>query len=86
MLFDAVMEFGLQSAVGRTLEQTGSAVAEVDAGDYRQALASIARRVDRGDRRQDTLDGELAATADHAAGGWVRGVLEHMRGRRRRRP
>jgi hypothetical protein len=32
-LFDAVMEFGLQSTVGRTLEQTGSVVVEVDAGE-----------------------------------------------------
>ena len=42
LLFDAVLEFGLQSQVGRTLEQTGSAVVEVDAGES-VALASIAR-------------------------------------------
>ena len=42
LLFDATMEFGLQSAVGRTLEQTGSVVAEVDAGGT-AALAKIAR-------------------------------------------
>ena len=86
LLFDAVLEFGLQSQVGRTLEQTGSAVVEVDAGEP-AALASIARAVLGAGDVQDTLDGELAALTDDRLVAWVRGVLEHMRvaGRHRAR-
>ena len=47
LLFDAVLEFGLQSRVGRTLELTGSAVVEVDAGEP----AALARIGPRGARR-----------------------------------
>ena len=78
LLFDAVLEFGLQSRVGRTLEQTGSAVAEVDAGQP-SALASHARAVLGATDVHDTLDGDLAALADESLVAWVRGVLEHMR-------
>lgn len=78
LLFDAVMEFGLQSRVGRTLEQTGSVAAEVDAGQP-AALAGIARAVLAAAGGQDTLDGELAAVPDAPLVAWVRGVLEHMR-------
>ena len=78
LLFDAAMEFGLQSRVGRTLEQTGSAVAEVDAGQP-AALASIARAALGGTDTQDTLDGDLAALPDERLVTWTRGVLEHMR-------
>ena len=78
LLFDAVLEFGLQSQVGRTLEQTGSAVVEVDAGEP-VALASIARAVLTTTEAQDTLDGELASLSDDRLVAWVRGVLERMR-------
>jgi ATP-dependent helicase YprA (DUF1998 family)/Zn-finger nucleic acid-binding protein len=78
LLFDAVLEFGLQSQVGRTLEQTGSAVVEIDAGES-AALASIARAALGADDVQDTLDGELAALSDDQLVAWVRGVLERMR-------
>ena len=78
LLFDAVLEFGLQSQVGRTLEQTGSAVVEVDAGEP-VALASIARAALGADDVQDTLDGGLAALSDDRLVAWVRGVLERMR-------
>jgi ATP-dependent helicase YprA (DUF1998 family) len=76
--FDAVLEFGLQSQVGRTLEQTGSAVVEVDAGEP-AALASMARAVLATTETQDTLDGELSSLADDCLVAWVRGVLERMR-------
>ncbi len=79
LLFDAVMEFGLQSRFGRTLEQTGSVVVEVDAGQ-RAALATIARAAIEAADGQDTLDGVLAATSDERLAMWTRGVLEHMRG------
>jgi ATP-dependent helicase YprA (DUF1998 family) len=78
LLFDAVLEFGLQSRVGRTLEQTGSAVVEVDAGEP-SALASVARAVLDAAEVQDTLDNALASLPDDRLVAWVRGVLEHMR-------
>jgi ATP-dependent helicase YprA (DUF1998 family) len=78
LLFDAAMEFGLQSRVGRTLEQTGSAVVEVDAGQP-AALASIARAILAATDGQDTLDESLAAVPDERLVAWTRGVLEHMR-------
>jgi ATP-dependent helicase YprA (DUF1998 family) len=77
LLFDAVLEFGLQSRIGRTLEQTGSVVAEVDAGEP-AALASIARAVLTA-TETDTLDSSLAVTAEKHLVAWVRGVLERMR-------
>jgi hypothetical protein len=79
LLFDAVLEFGLQARVGRTLEQTGSLAVEVDAGQS-TALASIARATLATASGQDTLEG-LAAAPDRQLTAWVRGVLEHMRTR-----
>jgi ATP-dependent helicase YprA (DUF1998 family) len=78
LLFDAVLEFGLQSRVGRTLEQTGSAVAEVDAGEP-PALARMAREVLDATDVPDTLDNDLKYLADDRLVAWVRGVLERMR-------
>jgi ATP-dependent helicase YprA (DUF1998 family) len=78
LLFDAVLEFGLQSRVGRTLEQTGSAVAEVDAGEP-PALARMAREVVETTDVPDTLDNDLAKLLDDRLVAWVRGVLERMR-------
>ena len=43
LLFDAALEFGLQSRIGRTLEQTGSVAVEVDAGWPPGSPASPAR-------------------------------------------
>jgi ATP-dependent helicase YprA (DUF1998 family) len=78
LLFDALLEFGLQSGFARTLEQTGSALAEVAAGEP-QALAQMAREV-LGTTEEP---GALFGVADHVAErwliAWVRGVLEHMR-------
>ena len=76
LLFDAVMEFGLASRIGRTLEATGSVVAEVSAT---AGLAAIGRVV-LANTPQDTLD-SLAATRDADVAAWVRGVLERMRER-----
>jgi ATP-dependent helicase YprA (DUF1998 family) len=78
LLFDAVLEFGLQSRVGRTLEQTGSTVAEVDAGEP-AALARMAREVLDATDVPDTLDNDLDSLADGRLVAWVRGVLERMR-------
>jgi len=73
---DVQLEHGLRSGVGRTLETTGSVVAEVDAP--RAALVRTAREA-LGQLDQDSLDG-LGASDDELVG-WVRGVLEHMRRR-----
>ena len=78
LLFDAVLEFGLQSRVGRTLEQTGSAVVEVDAGEP-AALARMAREVLDATDVPDTLDNDLDNLADSRLVAWVRGVVERMR-------
>ena len=78
LLFDAVLEFGLQSRVGRTLEQTGSAVVEVDAGEP-AALARMAREVLDATDVPDTLDNDLNNLADSRLVAWVRGVVERMR-------
>ncbi len=78
LAFDAAMEVGLMSTVGRTLEQTGSLVVEVDAGPT-PAMATLARQAIRhGDEQQDSLD-ELAEVTDEQAIRWVRGILERMR-------
>jgi ATP-dependent helicase YprA (DUF1998 family) len=77
LLFDAVLEFGLQSRVGRTLEATGSVVVEVGAT---AGLASLGRAVLQ-HTGQDTLDGLSATTSDTELAAWVRGVLERMRER-----
>jgi len=79
LLFDAVLEFGLQSRVGRTLELTGSVTAEVDGGPS-AALAAIAQDVWSDYDQGDLLDGvEIAGPPLDARVRWVRGVLERMR-------
>ena len=77
LLLDASLEFGLVSRYGRTLEQTGSAWAEVDAGPAAQ-VAALARRVLAGSAQQQ-LGGALAGTDAPTRVRWVRGVLERMR-------
>ena len=80
LLFDATMEFGLQSRVGRTLEQTGSVAVEVEAGQAAK-LAAIARAAIARSEAQDTLDETLASLPDSSLVTWVRGTLEHLRER-----
>ena len=63
LLFDATLEFGLQSRVGRTLEQTGSVAVEVEAGQAAK-LAAIARAAIARSEAQDTLDESLASMPD----------------------
>ena len=85
LLFDAVLEFGLQSRVGRTLEQTGSAVVEVDAGESVGAGQHRPRRARCATDVQDTLDGELGALADDRLVAWVaRRARTHARAGRHR--
>ncbi|GAB3085649.1 DEAD/DEAH box helicase [Isoptericola nanjingensis] len=77
LLLDVLMEHGLRSAVGRTLEATGTLVAEVRA-DPDVLLAAARAALDEADR-QGVLDDFEPTEADLRA--WVRGVLEHMRTR-----
>ncbi|WP_350279111.1 DEAD/DEAH box helicase [Kribbella sp. HUAS MG21] len=76
LLLDAVLEFGLQSRVGRTLELTGSLAAEVSA----PALV-LARAADRViSEYGGTLDGSNGVDGRSKIA-WARGVLERMRER-----
>ncbi len=78
LLFDAVLEFGLQSRFGRTLEQTGSVVVEVEAG-LPAKLATLGRAALEKADLQASLDDNVAAITDATLVAWVRGTLEHMR-------
>ncbi|WP_144679692.1 DEAD/DEAH box helicase [Cellulosimicrobium sp. TH-20] len=77
LLLDVLLEHGLRSAVGRTLEATGTLVAEVRV-DPRPLLGAARATLDEVDR-QEVLDGFSPTDAELRA--WVRGVLEHMRTR-----
>ena len=76
LAFDAALEFGLQSRVGRTLELTGTVAAEVEIPDA--TIDSCARRALR-ELGGDQLIGRTVD--DTTARRWVRGVLERMRER-----
>ena len=77
LLLDASLEFGLVSRYGRTLEQTGTAWAQVDAGPA-ASIAALARRVLTGSSQQQ-LNGALVGLDEATCVRWVRGVLERMR-------
>ena len=75
LLLDILLEFGLRSGVGRTLESTGSAVACVDVADtLLRTCASEAL---------EAAEVQLSTTGptDTQLITWVRGVLERMRSR-----
>ncbi|WP_066462969.1 DEAD/DEAH box helicase [Sanguibacter suarezii] len=80
LLFDAILEVGLFSRVGRTLEATGSVAVGVEAGTGAR-LATIARRVLTESSGQEHLDSDLVSTTDADLTRWVRGTLERMRER-----
>lgn len=74
--FDAALEFGLQSRVGRTLELTSTIAAQVQAPAA--VMATAAREALAEGKQQLSLDGP----ADHVTLiAWVRGALEHLRHR-----
>lgn len=74
--FDAALEFGLQSRLGRTLELTGSVAVETQAGNDVQMIA-LARRVLESRvqvpmfERSEITDAQLMA--------WLRGILVRIR-------
>jgi ATP-dependent helicase YprA (DUF1998 family) len=80
LLFDLVMEFGLQSRVGRTLELTGSLAVSVAISEA--ALRAAGRKV-LDDTPVDGVFDDFApqAAPDERVVQWVRGVLERMRDR-----
>ncbi|MGW4535411.1 DEAD/DEAH box helicase [Nocardia sp. NPDC004340] len=76
--FDIDLEFGLQSRLGRTLELTGSVVAEVDLGPADRVLRLGAAAVAA--TQHQTQLGETEAGHDPArVTRWVRGTVERMR-------
>ena len=75
--FDVDLEFGLQSRTGRTLELTGSVVAEVYLGAPQRAPILGRRAIDRTDSTQFALTG----VSDEALARWVRGTVERVRTR-----
>lgn len=80
LLFDLVLEFGLQSRVGRTLELTGSLAAGVSATEA--ALATAGRRTLDATPVDGMINGLAPADASpEIVVRWVRGVLERMRDR-----
>ncbi|GAB2622919.1 DEAD/DEAH box helicase [Pseudactinotalea suaedae] len=77
LMLDVQLEFGLRSAVGRTLEATGSVVADVDVDDA--VLLAAAREALETPGATDLLDG--LGPDDTQLVRWVRGVLHRMRTR-----
>lgn len=75
LLLDVELEFGLRAAVGRTLQSTGTAIAQVDVSAA--VLRSAATEAIEDAEAQQVLGG-IAETRLLA---WVRGVLEHLRAR-----
>ncbi|MDX8145020.1 DEAD/DEAH box helicase [Lentzea sp. BCCO 10_0061] len=74
LVLDTVLEFGLQSRVGRTLELTGSLAAEVDIS--RAVMLKVATEVEKA-VGPEHFEG-MGLTDDQRIG-WVRGVVERMR-------
>ncbi|MFE9579953.1 DEAD/DEAH box helicase [Nocardia sp. NPDC006044] len=72
--FDIDLEFGLQARLGRTLELTGSAVAEVDLGPA-ERVAQLGLQALEGAQHQIAFS-EPNPTAVTR---WVRGTVERMR-------
>ncbi|MET7773568.1 Zn-binding domain-containing protein [Nocardia sp. NPDC005366] len=74
MQFDIDLEFGLQSRLGRTLELTGSVVAEVDLGSP-DRVAGLGRQALEGAEHQMAFSAPDGAAVTQ----WVRGTAERMR-------
>ena len=74
--FDALLELGLQSRTGRTLELTGSLAVETDAGNPTRML-SVARKAYDSALHQ-TAAGETSPTQQQLLQ-WIRGTVERIR-------
>lgn len=79
LAFDAVMEFGLNSRMGRTLELTGSVAAAVDYGSEENLLSLIDNVLQRSTEQLalfSPLHGDIGRTEKMC---WITGVLERIR-------
>ncbi|NUT72344.1 DEAD/DEAH box helicase [Pseudarthrobacter sp. C4D7] len=74
--FDALLELGLQSRTGRTLELTGSLAVETDAGNATRMLAVARRAYDSA--QHQTMAGDTPPT-DQQLLQWIRGTVERVR-------
>ena len=75
LAFDAVLEAGLRSRLGRTLETTGTAIAEVLIADDEWSNAT-----DLATEAIQAGTGQLITTPEQVQT-WIAGVLERLRGR-----
>ncbi|KIP98794.1 DEAD/DEAH box helicase [Curtobacterium flaccumfaciens] len=81
LAFDLALEFGLESRVGRTLEETGSLAAHVEAGPATR-LEAVGRVAVEGLEVDWSLDDANDGLLDAASVvRWVRGTLERLRER-----
>jgi len=80
LAFDAALEFGLNSRLGRTLELTGSVSAQVSAGPASR-LSQIARDAINDAGWQTMLNGTEGTpqASDKTLVAWVRGLLDRIR-------
>ncbi|MGH3528257.1 MAG: DEAD/DEAH box helicase, partial [Pseudonocardiaceae bacterium] len=78
MSFAAVLEFGLSSRTGRTLELTGAVAAHVHVENLAGAVASVLAVVARQDM-QLALDGAGPQEKTQQTTAWARGIVERIR-------
>lgn len=74
--FDALLELGLQSRTGRTLELTGSLAVETDAGNPIRMLSVAGKAYDSA--LHQTMVGETTPTQQQLLH-WIRGTVERVR-------
>lgn len=74
--FDALLELGLQSRTGRTLELTGSLVIETDAGSATRMLAVARKAYDSAQHQTMVVD---TAPSEQQLLQWIRGTVERVR-------
>ena len=78
LALDVALEFGLNSRTGRTLELTGAAAVEVEAGTPAR-MAGAARAALHGFTLANKLGTDDADPTNETLVRWVRGVLDRMR-------
>ncbi len=78
--YDSVMEFGLNSRMGRTLELTGSVMADVDFGSVHELIATVDSVFKKTQEQQSLLEeNRIERVTDQEKIRWVVGVLERVR-------
>ncbi|MDR0784131.1 MAG: DEAD/DEAH box helicase, partial [Propionibacteriaceae bacterium] len=79
MGFDAALEFGLNSRLGRTLELTGSVAVEVAAGSSGRIVQIARDAIDSAGWQNMLGDSHAAQVTNDQLASWVRGVLDRIR-------